>query len=147
MMMAMMAMTMKGKGGKGKGFGGGWGKGGGGGNLWLASSESVFVGGLPRTCTEDQLRTHFSSFGPVVNVDMGMDPATMAFRGFAFVSFVSKEIAQAVLDNYADNYFMGKWIDCKSADLSKMQSLRSQNSAAAGQPVMMQAGSVRAGPY
>mmetsp|Transcript_57642 Transcript_57642/g.146323 ORF Transcript_57642/g.146323 Transcript_57642/m.146323 type:complete len:115 (+) Transcript_57642:67-411(+) len=76
------------------------------------SPEKLFVGGLPRTTTQESLAAHFSSFGPVASVELKCDPQG-SFRGFGFVTFQDRSAADSVLANAANNMFEGKWIDCK----------------------------------
>ncbi|CAK9029147.1 unnamed protein product [Durusdinium trenchii] len=134
MMMSMMSMMMKGGKGGGSGGGGGGGKGaasqsyGKGMGNPTAESEVVFVGGLPRETTEEAITLHFSQFGMVQKVDMKYDVTTNVFRGFCFVTFASVAEAQAVFDNYDNNMFNGRWIDCKPAAMGKAQD------PSAGQP-------------
>ncbi|CAJ1399339.1 unnamed protein product [Effrenium voratum] len=125
MMAAMMGMMKGGKGGgggcggkgkdvKGQQYGKGMGP-------PTADSEVVFVGGLPKDATEEAIAQHFSQFGIVQKVDMKYDMNTGVFRGFAFVTLGAVEQAQAVMSNYDNNMFNGRWIDCKPAALGKMQ--------------------------
>ncbi len=51
----------------------------------------IFVGGLPRHLTEDELRTYFQSFGDVVDAVILYDPATKNSRGFGFVTFTEEQ--------------------------------------------------------
>lgn len=47
----------------------------------------LYVGNLPFTVTEDQLRAHFTPFGRVVSVLVSTDRDTGRQRGFGFVEF------------------------------------------------------------
>jgi len=67
--------------------------------------DALFVGGLPNTAKKETVTEYFSLFGEVKSV--------LLKKGFAFVSFASAESGQAVLDNAANNFFEGAWIDCK----------------------------------
>jgi len=96
-----------------KGFGkdAGKGKGGGGG----ASDDcKIFVGGIPKASTEEELKAHFSYYGTVTACMYKYDEMG-GFRGFAFVTFDSPEAASKVLADAASQSFKGKWIDCKTA--------------------------------
>jgi len=58
---------------------------------------SIYVGNLPFSATEDDLRQAFSQFGPVSKVDIVKDRETGRSRGFAFVEMSDgKEAAQAI---------------------------------------------------
>lgn len=58
--------------------------------------DKVFVGGLPKDTTEEEIMEHFSEFGVVVSIDMKYDDKTGRFRGFCFVTFESQLSAEAV---------------------------------------------------
>lgn len=77
-------------------------------------SDKIFVGGLPKIITDEQVKNHFSQFGIVKDVNMKFDEKG-ACRGFCFVTFDSVDTAQVVLDNYDNNTIDGKWIECKAA--------------------------------
>ena len=47
--------------------------------------KNLFVGNLPQSTTEDELRTLFSSHGNVEKVSLVTDRDTGRLRGFAFV--------------------------------------------------------------
>ncbi|CAK0844682.1 unnamed protein product [Prorocentrum cordatum] len=97
-----------GKGGKG-GKGDKGGKSGGG----KPNDCKIFVGGVPKGATEDELKAHFTYYGTVVECSMKYDDWG-GFRGFAFVVFDNAASAQAVLADAANQTFKGKWIDCKN---------------------------------
>ena len=56
--------------------------------------KSIYVGNLPFTATEDEVRALFSPFGDVPTVKIVSDRETGRPRGFAFV-----EMADADADN------------------------------------------------
>jgi len=76
--------------------------------------EKLFVGGLPKTATEDALWTHFSWYGTVTRVDLKYD-MDGGFRGFGFVSFQDPQSVLKVVEDKTNSMFQGKWIDCKVA--------------------------------
>jgi len=84
----------------------------------IEPTEQIFVGGLPKSATEHDVRTHFSEFGAVTSVELKYDNNYL-FRGFGFVTFDCVASAVRVLENYANNRFEGKWIECKAADASR----------------------------
>lgn len=92
----------------------GWGLGDSGHGI-AADCNKLFVGGLPKSTTEEAITEHFSQFGPVTEVLLKKDPTTGANRGFAFVTFESPDSATAVLQNRGGNRFEDRWIDCKPA--------------------------------
>ncbi len=55
--------------------------------------KNLFVGNLPFTATEDELRDLFSAFGEVTQVRIMTDRDTGKPRGFAFVEMTDDEAA------------------------------------------------------
>lgn len=43
------------------------------------------------------------------------DRETKRPRGFGFVTFMSEDAVERVLDNYENNFISGKWVECKKA--------------------------------
>ena len=66
----------------------------------------VYVGNLPFTATEDDLRTLFAQAGNVVSVVMIKDRETGASRGFAFVEYATQEEAQKAVSTF-NSYTFG----------------------------------------
>lgn len=62
--------------------------------------KKVFIGGLGRNITENDIREYFGKYGEIINVDLKSDPFTGQSRGFGFVQFSSSETVDNVL---ADN--------------------------------------------
>jgi RNA recognition motif-containing protein len=59
----------------------------------------LYVGNLPYSCTDDELRTLFGQAGAVASVQVMRDTATGRARGFGFVEMATEEAAQkAVAD-------------------------------------------------
>ncbi len=52
-------------------------------------SQRIYVGNLPYSATEEQLRELFARHGEVVKVDIVMDRETGRARGFGFVEMES----------------------------------------------------------
>merc|ERR1719188_876976 len=108
---------MGGGGGSSKGFAGAKGGGKSKGGKPLDSpdaGEKIFVGGLPKSASQDSIWNFFSQFGNCTNVDLKYDEGG-GFRGFGFVTFANEQAAQAALANGPNNMFEGKWIDVKPA--------------------------------
>ena len=59
--------------------------------------KRVFVGNLPFSATEDQLRELFSQHGEVASAEIVKDKFTERSRGFAFVEMASDEAAIAAV--------------------------------------------------
>lgn len=54
----------------------------------------IFVGKIPRDLFEDELVPLFEKAGPIWDLRLMMDPLTGLNRGYAFVTFCTKEAAQ-----------------------------------------------------
>jgi len=59
--------------------------------------KRVFVGNLPFSATEDQLRELFSQHGEVTSAEIVKDKFTERSRGFAFVEMATDEAAAAAV--------------------------------------------------
>lgn len=72
--------------------------------VFCKMSTKLFVGNLPFSATEDQVRTQFEAFGEVISVALPTDRDTGRPRGFGFVEMDADGAAAAItaLDG-ADN--------------------------------------------
>jgi len=68
----------------------------------------MYVGNLPFSAGEDELREAFGQFGPVAEVSLVMDRETGRPRGFAFVSMESKEGMEAAIRGLDGKDFGGR---------------------------------------
>lgn len=55
--------------------------------------RKIFVGGLPSTINDDELRKYFERFGRVTETELLRDRETNRLRGFAFVTFDDEDSA------------------------------------------------------
>ena len=60
-------------------------------------AKRIFVGNLPFSATEDQLRALFSAHGEVASVNIITDKFTNRSRGFAFVEMSDDAAATAAI--------------------------------------------------
>jgi RNA recognition motif-containing protein len=61
----------------------------------------VFLGGLPTTCTETDLRNVFSRFGNVMEVVIMYDQEKKKSRGFGFLSFETEDaVDRCVMEHF-----------------------------------------------
>lgn len=60
----------------------------------LFFSLQVFVGKIPRDLYEDELVPLFEKAGPIWDLRLMMDPLSGQNRGYAFITFCSKDAAQ-----------------------------------------------------
>jgi len=66
-------------------------------------SKSIYVGNLPWSATEAQLRALFAEHGEVISVNLVSDRETGRARGFGFVEMGDADASKAIeqLDNYS----------------------------------------------
>lgn len=62
--------------------------------LSFLSNLQIFVGKIPRDLFEDELVPLFEKAGPIWDLRLMMDPLSGLNRGYAFVTFCTKEAAQ-----------------------------------------------------
>ncbi|CAH8260302.1 unnamed protein product [Arabidopsis lyrata] len=72
-------------------------KGAGGNQSKDFKTKKIFVGGIPSTVTEDELKDFFSKYGNVVEHQVIRDHETNRSRGFGFVIFDSEEVVDELL--------------------------------------------------
>ena len=58
---------------------------------------NIYVGNLPYSATEEELRTAFAAFGEVSRVNLITDRDTGRPKGFAFVEMATDQAAQAAI--------------------------------------------------
>lgn len=63
-------------------------------------AKKLYVGNLPFSASEDDVRELFAQYGEVVSVNLISDRETGRPRGFGFVEMENAEEAQQALDNY-----------------------------------------------
>jgi RNA recognition motif-containing protein len=66
------------------------------------------VGNLPYQATEDDLRTHFSQVGQPTQIVRPLDRETGRARGFAFVEFADRAVAEDAIKKFDGQLFMGR---------------------------------------
>lgn len=70
----------------------------------------LFVGGLSRNTTADDLREAFSQFGPVVDAIVVTDRDTGDSRGFGFVTMEDRKTAPKAIEALNDSVLDGRTI-------------------------------------
>ena len=68
----------------------------------------LFVGNLPYQATEDDLRTHFSQVGAPTQIVRPLDRETGRARGFAFVEYAERSVAEEAVKKFDGQLFMGR---------------------------------------
>lgn len=76
----------------------------------------IYVGNIPYICEEDDIKTYFSTFGEVEDVQLIRSHKDKALsRGFAFVTFKTFENAQNAIKNAQGSVLQGRKIKVSSA--------------------------------
>jgi len=75
----------------------------------------LFVGNMPYGATEADLRAHFASAGEPSQVVIPVDRETGRPRGFAFVEFLDRGIAEAAIAKFNQQPFMGRSLSVSEA--------------------------------
>lgn len=68
----------------------------------------LFVGNLPYQATEDDLRTHFAQVGLPTQIVRPLDRETGRARGFAFVEYAERTVAEDAIKKFDGQLFMGR---------------------------------------
>ncbi|CAL4889102.1 unnamed protein product [Urochloa decumbens] len=90
-------------------------------------TRKIFIGGLPPSLTEDEMKDHFSSYGKVVEHQIMLDHSTGRSRGFGFVTFESEDSVERVISEGRMRDLGGKQVEIKKAEPKKHGSDHSSN--------------------
>lgn len=71
-------------------------------------NKRLFVGSLPYSSTDDELREHFAQAGNVTDAKIIMDKMTGRSRGFGFVEYETEEDAKKAIEMFHDQDFDGR---------------------------------------
>jgi RNA recognition motif-containing protein len=71
-------------------------------------SVRLFIGNLPYTATEAELRDHLSSVGDPTQVVLPTDRETGRPRGFAFVDYADRAVAEEAIRQFNQQPFKGR---------------------------------------
>ncbi|CAL5008942.1 unnamed protein product [Urochloa decumbens] len=74
--------------------------------------SEVFIGGLPRDITEEDLRELCEPLGEIYEVRLTKDRETKENKGFAFVTFTDKDAAQRAIEDVQDREYKGRTLRC-----------------------------------
>lgn len=75
----------------------------------------LFVGNMPYGATEADLRAHFAPVGEPSHVVIPVDRDTGRPRGFAFVEFMDRAVAEAAVQRFNQQQFMGRSLSVSEA--------------------------------
>ncbi|XP_048230662.1 heterogeneous nuclear ribonucleoprotein Q [Ricinus communis] len=78
--------------------------------------SEVFIGGLPKDALEDDLRDLCEPIGDIFEIRLMKDKDTGESKGFAFVAFRSKEVAQKAIEEIHSKEFKGKTLRCSLSE-------------------------------
>ncbi len=76
---------------------------------------NLYVGNLPYSATEDELRTAFAAYGEVQSVNLISDKFTGQSKGFAFVEMAENAAADAAIKGLNDTSMGGRNIKVNQA--------------------------------
>merc|ERR1711970_316407 len=62
-----------------------------------AKQGKVYVGKLKSDLTDDELKTHFSQFGTIANIEQPFDKAKNERKNFCFITFEKEDVAKRLL--------------------------------------------------
>jgi cold-inducible RNA-binding protein len=75
----------------------------------------LFVGNMPYGATEADLRTHFAAVGNPSHIVIPVDRDTGRPRGFAFVEFLDRGMAEQAVERFNQQPFMGRSLSVSEA--------------------------------
>ena len=75
----------------------------------------LFVGNMPYGATEADLRAHFSGVGEPSQIVIPVDRETGRPRGFAFVEFLDRPVAEEAINRFNQQPFMGRSLSVSEA--------------------------------
>jgi RNA recognition motif-containing protein len=78
-------------------------------------AKKLYVGGLPYSTTDAELKDAFSQAGAVSSAVVIMDKMTGRSKGFGFVEFAADEDAQKAIDMFNGKDFGGRNITVNEA--------------------------------
>lgn len=76
---------------------------------------NIYVGNLPYSFTDEQLKAKFSEFGEVTSASVIMDKATGRSKGFGFVEMADDEQAKDALDKLSNWQANGRQVKVNEA--------------------------------
>jgi RNA recognition motif-containing protein len=71
-------------------------------------NSKLYVGGIPYSSTNEDLKAHFSAAGTVVSAQIIIDKMTNRSKGFGFVEMSSEAEAEKAISMFHDQEFQGR---------------------------------------
>lgn len=78
-------------------------------------ATKLYVGGLPYSTTNDELKSHFSAAGNVTSATIIMDKMSGRSKGFGFVEMSTDEEAQKAISMFNEQDFGGRKLTVNEA--------------------------------
>jgi cold-inducible RNA-binding protein len=75
----------------------------------------LFVGNMPYGATDADLRAHFAAVGEPSHIVIPVDRDTGRPRGFAFVEFIDRAVAEQAIQRFNQQPFMGRSLSVSEA--------------------------------
>lgn len=88
----------------------------------VSKTRKIFIGGIPPSFTEDELKVHFSHYGSIVDHQIMLDSKTGRSRGFGFVTFESEESVESIFSEGKTHELGGKEVEIKRAEPKRASS-------------------------
>lgn len=79
-----------------------------------ARHGKIFVGGLTPEISDDEIKTYFSQFGNIIEVEMPFDKQKAQRKGFCFITFDSEQVVNELLRTPKQK-ISGREVDVKRA--------------------------------
>jgi len=95
-------------------------------------ATKLYVGGLPYSTTQDELRDTFSQAGTVTSTSIIMDKMTGRSRGFGFVEMENDADAQKAIEMWNGKDFGGRKLTVNEAKPMEARAPRSNDGGGYG---------------
>ncbi|KAM7254452.1 hypothetical protein ACFE04_003832 [Oxalis oulophora] len=84
-------------------------------NKGVTRTKKIFIGGIPPSLTDDELKEYFSPYGSIVEHQIMLDHKTGRSRGFGFVTFDTEDAVEQVFSEGRTHELAGKEVEIKRA--------------------------------
>lgn len=81
-----------------------------------SKTKKIFIGGIPPSFSEDELKEYFSTYGSIVEHQIMLDHNTGRPRGFGFVTFETEETVDRIFSEDKLHELGGKQVEIKRAE-------------------------------
>lgn len=98
----------------------------------MSAPSRLFIGNLPFSATEVEMKEAFGTCGNVMSVQIVTDPATGRSKRFAFVAMATEEEAKAVIEKYDGSDYAGKAMTVSQAKSEGPRPARAKPEGEAG---------------